>query len=95
MTRMSSGAGHRTGSGSTVRLSSGSGLVSPRPILSGGGNVEGLGISPSPSCGRIKEARYREYEFVEKCSRSRYARVNFDLSSCVRVCAFVCDEDQI
>ncbi|XP_057778590.1 serine/threonine-protein kinase WNK8-like [Salvia miltiorrhiza] len=74
MTGMSSGAGLRSGSGSAVRMSSGSGLGSPHPILSGSGNVEAQGILPSPSSARVNEARYREFEFVEKCTRSRYAR---------------------
>lgn len=84
ITGMSSGAGLRTGSGSGsgVRMSSGSGLGSPRPILSGSGNAEALGVSPSPSSARVNEARYREFDFVEKCTKSRYARVNFDLSCC-------------
>ncbi|XP_042049757.1 serine/threonine-protein kinase WNK8-like isoform X1 [Salvia splendens] len=62
--RMGSGTGLRTGSG----------LGSPRLIHTGTGNVETLGISPSLSSACLVEAGYRESDFVERCTKSRYAR---------------------
>ncbi|KAH6819654.1 with no lysine kinase 6 [Perilla frutescens var. frutescens] len=49
-------------------------------VLAGGfgesvrGNGEVLGFSPSSA--RLNESRYREFDFVERCTRSRYARYN-------------------
>lgn len=71
--------------GSDTGLRTGSGLGSPRPIHTGTGNVETLGISPSLSSARLTDAAYRESDFVERCTKSRYARVNFSSN---QLCVF-------
>lgn len=71
ITGMSSGLGLGKRSGSGLLSSSGG---SGRPILSGSVNGEVVGnMSSSPSSARLND---REFDFVEKCSRNRYARVN-------------------
>lgn len=56
-------------------MCSGAGFGVSRSITNGSGNGDFSGHSLS-SAGP-DEAHYRQVDYVEKCSRSRYVRVNF------------------